>query len=146
MNVFQNTYDARLREWKDLRSNVASMSTDDACIAIDHWWQHAPLVTHHLHWSDSSNWPDPWTMLSENTYSTLTRAVGICYTLFMCGITDVKLVQATDQQCEDHVLVLVGKKPQYILNYWPGTVLSNKISDFTVLRELNIKHLNDSVR
>ena len=70
-------------------------------------------------------------MLSENTYCTLTRAVGICYTLLMSDIIDVTLAQATNNVGEDHNLVMVGHA-KYVLNYYPNTVVNNSLRDFTV--------------
>jgi hypothetical protein len=140
MNQFQNTYDARLRSWRDLRQSVAHQSLLDTCIQIDAWWQHVPLVKHHLHPLDSANWPDPWTLLSNNTYCLLSRALGICYTLAMDNITDFELVTATDVVAEEHYLVLVNdwaNKTKYVMNHWPHTVATNLLADFTVRQHLN---------
>ena len=131
MNPFQSSFHTRMCEWKQLRLLIRGYSLVDACVATDKWWQQAPLINHHLHWADSSSWPDPWTMLSENTYCTLTRAVGICYTLLMSDIIDVTLAQATNNVGEDHNLVMVGHA-KYVLNYYPNTVVNNSLRDFTV--------------
>lgn len=145
LNVFQSEYDVRLKEWKSLRLQIRGESLETVCVHVDSWWQRAPLINHHFHWSESDRWPDPWTILSENIYCTLTRAVGICYTLLMSDIIDVHLVQATDCQGNDCDLVVVGKK-QYILNYWPDTVLDNKISDFAIVRQISIESLRQNIR
>ena len=91
MNPFQNNYIARVQSWRELREYAATLSTEQACVEIDRWWQQAPWVTHHLHWQDKNNWPDPWTMLSENIYCRLTKSLGMCYTLFLCDILNVEL-------------------------------------------------------
>jgi hypothetical protein len=143
MNPFQDTYQNRLKSWRDLRSTTSKLPLDQACVQIDRWWQQAPLVNHHYHWNDIENWSEPWTMLSENEYCVLTRAIGMCYTLLMNGVDDIELVTATDSQCEEHYLVLVG---DYILNYWPNTVLTNKVSDFTTVRHLNMSLIKDKLQ
>jgi hypothetical protein len=145
MNVFQTDYDARLRDWKDLRLTIRQIPLDEVCVKVDDWWQQAPLVNHHLHWADSETWPDPWTLLSENMYCTLTRAIGMCYTLLMSDVYDIQLVQATDLQCEEHNLVLVGK-PKYVINYWPDTVLSTTLNDFTIIRTLSLEQLKQKIK
>ena len=145
MNVFQSSFEHRLREWRDLRNKTADLSILDSSILIDDWWQQAPYVKQHLHPNDQENWPDPWTLLSENTYCPLTRAIGICYTLFLCGIDDVELVVATDSTCEEHYLVLVDNA-KYILSYWPKTVISNKLTDFTVLRTIPIDSIQTKIK
>jgi hypothetical protein len=144
MNPFQSTYDNRLREWKNLRIISRGKSLPDLCVDIDKWWQQAPLINHHLHPQDTENWPDPWTLLSENIYCTLTRAVGICYTLLMTDIIDVQIVQAVDQQSEEHNLVIVGGA-KYVLNYYPRTVLSTNLDQFTITKQLSIGRLHQNI-
>jgi len=140
INVFQLNYDTRLRSWYELRTKIESLDTQTKCVEIDFWWQQAPLVNHHLHLLDSENWPGPWDLLVENTYCTVARAVGMCYTLLLTGEKDIKLVEATDNSGDDVVLVLVDNA-KYILSYWPNTVLSNTLNDFTIKRHIDIAHI-----
>jgi hypothetical protein len=145
MNVFQLNYDTRLRSWYELRSQIEGTLIQNKCVEIDEWWQKAPLVNHHLHILDTNTWPGPWDLLVENTYCTVARALGICYTLSLVGISDIKMVEATDKMGEDLVLVLVDNA-KYILNYWPDTVISNNSIDFTVKRNINITDLNKKLQ
>jgi hypothetical protein len=145
MNPFQSDYDYRLREWKNLRIISRGKAMRDLCVDIDRWWQQAPLVNHHLHPQDTGNWPDPWTILSDNIYCTLTRAIGICYTLLMTDIIDVHLVQAVDQQCEEHNLVIVGGA-KYILNYYPNSVLSTNLNEFKIKATLPLNTLQEHIK
>ena len=138
MNIFQSTYEARLQDWFQLRTSVTSLPIEQQCIIIDKWWQDAPLVTHHLHPQDIDNWPDPWELLSENTYCEVARALGMCYTLLLIGITDIELVLARNNTAEDVVLVLVDNA-KYIMNYWPDTVISNTLKDFKVVQQLDLQ-------
>lgn len=145
MNIFQSAYDCRLREWKSLRIIIRGQSLDQACVMVDQWWQAAPVVNYHLHWADTENWPDPWTILSENIYCPLTRAIGMCYTLLMSDISDVQLVQATDNQFEEHNLVIVGHA-KYVLNFWPNSVLSTNLNDFTIKRNLSLDTIKEKIK
>jgi hypothetical protein len=142
MNVFQLNYDARLRSWYELRSQIEDTLIQNKCVEIDEYWQRAPLVNHHLHILDVSSWPGPWDLLVENTYCTVARALGMCYTLLLTGVNDIELVEATDNNGEDVVLVLVDNA-KYILNYHPGTVLSNTLSEFIIKRTISINHLKN---
>lgn len=144
MNPFQYDYNHRLREWKNLRLLIRGQQLDNACIQVDKWWQQTPIINHHLHWADSESWPDPWTILSENIYCTLTRAIGMCYTLLLSDITQVKLIIAVDQNCEEHNLVVVGNA-KYIINYWPDSVLSTNLNDFNVTRELSLETIKKNI-
>ena len=144
MNVFQLHYDTRLKSWYDLRADIKDLDTKTKCVEVDKWWQKAPLVNHHLHLQDSMTWPGPWELLSENTYCTVARALGMCYTLLLIGIDDIQLVEATDIQGEDTVLVLVDSA-KYVLNYWPDTVLNNCSTDFTIKRKLDTNKLQEKL-
>lgn len=137
MNVFQLNYDIRLKNWYDLRANIMSLDIETKCIEVDRWWQQAPLVNHHLHFLDSTAWPGPWELLSENTYCTVARALGMCYTLLLIGVDDIQLVEATDSQGEDMVIVLVDRA-KYVLNYWPDSVLNNSSTEFTIKRHIDV--------
>lgn len=145
MNPFQSDYDHRLRDWKNLRLIIRGENLESACVHTDKWWQQAPLINHHLHPLDSESWPDPWTILSENTYCTLTRAVGICYTLLMSDFTSIELVQASDRECTDHNLVIVGSA-KYVLNYYPNSVLSTSLKDFTIQRVLSLDTIKQQIK
>ena len=138
MNIFQSSYEARLQDWFQLRQSVVNLPIEQQCITIDEWWQRAPLVTHHLHPLDIDSWPDPWELLSENTYCEVARALGMCYTLMLVGVKDIKLVLATNELAEDVVLVLVDNA-KYIMNYWPNTVISNSLKDFKVVNKLDLE-------
>jgi hypothetical protein len=144
INVFQQNYDTRLRSWYELRKKIESLDTETKCVEIDHWWQDAPLVNHHLHILDSNNWPGPWDLLVENTYCTVARALGMCYTLLLAGEKDIELVEATDKTGDDVVLVLVDNA-KYILSYWPDTVLSNSLTEFTIKRHVDISHIQSKL-
>ena len=140
MNVFQLNYDTRLSDWYKLRSTLEHSDTKTKCVEIDNWWQKAPLVNHHLHILDSENWPGPWDLLVENTYCTVARALGMCYTLLLTGVEDIVLVEATDMQGEDMVLVLVDRA-KYVLNYWPDTVVNNNSNDFSIKRHIDVSSI-----
>ena len=111
---------------------------------IDKWWQYAPLVNHYLHPTDLPTWPGPWELLVENTYCTLARGLGMCYTLLLMNITDIEFVLATDSQGNDTSLVLVDNA-KYLLNYWPGTVISNNLQDFKIVQQLDITIINKKI-
>ena len=145
MNIFQLPYETRLQNWYDLKQSLKDQPIETTCIEIDKWWQKAPLVNHHLHILDLDTWPGPWELLVENNYCTVARALGICYTLLLIGVENVQLVEATDACAEDVVLVLVDDA-KYILNYWPDTVISNNLKDFTIKRQIDISQIKQKIQ
>ena len=144
MNIFQSSYDNRLQSWYNLRNQIKHYDLSQQCVEIDKWWQQTPLLTHYLHPSDLPNWPGPWELLVENTYCTLARGLGMCYTLLLMNITDIEYVLAKDIDDNDTSLVLVDNA-KYLLNYWPSTVISNKLQDFKIVSKLDIKIINNKI-
>ncbi len=144
INVFQLNYDARLRSWYELRLKINELDIREKCFLIDEFWQQVPLVNYHLHVLDTKIWPDPWELLAENTYCTIAKALGMCYTLLLVGVNDIKMVEATDMHGEDVVLVLVDSA-KYVLNYWPNTVVNNCSKDFTIKRQVDISHIQQKL-
>jgi hypothetical protein len=144
MNTFQSSYDNRLQSWYNLRNQIKHYDLGQQCVEIDKWWQCAPLLTHYLHPSDLPNWPGPWELLVENTYCTLARGLGMCYTLLLMKITDIEYVLAKDIDDNDTSLVLVDNA-KYILNYWPDTVISNNLQDFKIVSKLDITTINNKI-
>ena len=144
INLFQLDYETRLLQWNQLRSTIQKLDTLQKCIEVDRFWQAAPLVNHYLYIDETASWPDPWQLLVENTYCTVARAVGMCYTLLLAGEKNIELVEATDKTGDDVVLVLVDNA-KYILSYWPDTVLSNTLNDFTIKRHVDISHIQSKL-
>lgn len=138
MNIFLIEYETRLQSWHDLKENVRNSELKTKCIKIDEWWQHAPTVNHYLHLKDTKNWPDPWELLVENLYCNVAKALGMCYTLYMTGEENFRMVTASDRIGNDVVLILVND--EYILNYWPNTVETNMLTDFDIKSEISIQN------
>jgi hypothetical protein len=137
INVFQLNYDARLISWCDLRKSIENADVATKCVEIDKWWQHAPLVSHYLHPNDKQSWPNPWEMLVDNQYCSITRGLGMIYTLLLSGIDDVDFCMAIDDNSEEVAIVVVDSA-KYVLNYWPNSVLSNNLQDFKVVQKIDI--------
>ena len=137
MNTFQLNYEARLKKWHDLRTQLEQSDIEEKCIEIDKFWQQCPIASHYLHPIDIQDWPGPWELIFDNNFCVYSRALGMIYTLLLLGVDTIDLVEAKDDNNEDVVLVLVDNA-KYILNYWPDTVVNNCLTDFKVSRYLDI--------
>lgn len=144
MNIFQLPYHQILKHWYDLRLEASNLDLQSQCILIDKFWQNCPIQNHYLHPDFINDWPNPWELVLDNHYCIYARALGMVYTLLMLGINDIDFVVAKNENSEDVVLVIVKNK--YILNYWPNTVETNKLSDFTLLRFISINSLRNKIR
>ena len=144
INVFQLNYEARLKGWYDLRKSLENNDIETICLAIDKWWQYAPLLNHHLHPDDIDNWPGPWELLVENNYCQIARGLGMVYTLQLVGIKGVDFSMAIDDNSEECALVMVDNA-KYILNYYPNTVISNSLKDFKLGNPVNMDKINKKI-
>jgi len=140
-NVFQLNYEARLKSWYDLRKSLEDSDIKTSCLAIDNWWQKAPLVNHHLHPNDIDNWLGPWDLLVENNYCQISRGLGMVYTLQLVGIKDIDFCLAIDDNNEECALVMVDSA-KYICNYYPNTVISNSLNDFKLASHIDMTKIN----
>jgi hypothetical protein len=140
-NVFQLNYEARLKSWYDLRKSLEDSDIKTSCLAIDNWWQKAPLVNHYLHPNDIDNWPGPWDLLVENNYCQIARGLGMVYTLQLVGIKDIDFCLAIDDNSEECALVMVDRAI-YVMNYYPNTVISNSLKDFKVASHMDMTKIN----
>jgi len=143
MNVFSQDYYSLLKSWYDLKENLSNQNLKTICVEVDKFWQQCPLVNYYLHPDFIQDWPDPWQLLNDNSYCSYARALGMIYTLWFLNIKTIELVEASDSDNNQVVLVLVDEK--YILNYWPNTVTQNQISDFVIRKTLNVTFLHDKI-
>lgn len=144
MNVFQNTYEARLKSWYELRKKLESADIQTKCVEVDNFWQSAPLVNHYLHPSDVENWPGPWDLVSDNIFCEIARGLGMVYTLFLLGVDDVDFCLALNDNNEDVAIVLVDNA-KYVMNYWPDMVLNIKSTDFKIKQKIDIQKIKQKI-
>jgi hypothetical protein len=144
MNVFQLNYEHRLKSWYDLRTKIENLDIQTVCIQTDQWWQQAPLVNHYLHPIDLPKWPNPWELLVENTYCTLARGLGMCYTLLLLDIDNIEYKLGKDDRDEDVAIVLVDNA-KYTMNYWPNSVLSTNLTEFKLSETIDISKIKNKL-
>lgn len=112
----------RLREWKQFRQTIGRQDIDTACKSVSHLWSYAPYVTYYLD-PDKSNstspWPDPWTLLYENYYCDLAKALGMLYTLYLSDHRpeDIEILICTDSSDGQKYNLVRLAKGKYILNF-----------------------------
>jgi len=143
-NIFLLDYDARLRAWSNLRQSLVNLEKARQYIETDYFWQSVPLTNHYLHTDFISEWPNPWQLIHDNTFCYYARALGMIYTLLLLGNKNIDLVDAKDDNNNEVVLVLV-EDAKYVLNYWPGTVVNNHITDFVITRQHDLTPLYSKI-
>lgn len=143
-NIFLFDYETRLKSWFDLRNTITNQPLETQCIEVDRYWQQVPIQNHYLHIDFIKDWPDPWTLINDNTFCPYARALGMFYTLLLLGNKSLDLIEAIDDNSNEVVLLSVDNA-KYLLNYWPDTVLNNRLEDFKTSRYLDISPLYSKI-
>ncbi len=143
-NIFQLDYKIRFQAWYDLRNQLKTADIKTICCEVDKFWQHAPLINHYLHPIDIPKWPNPWELLVENTYCTIARGLGMCYTLMLLDIDNIEYKLGKNDMGEDVAIVIVDNA-NYTLNYWPDSVISTSLLDFNFTSSIDIIQIKNKL-
>ena len=127
-NFWNLRINERLFEWKDFRHNIDSLPLERALVEVNNLWSSAPFVTYYLNSDAPETWPDPWTLLAENYYCDLAKALGILYTIYFTSHKSNNMSLCVYYNYKDKVrsnLVSIDHG-KYILNYWPCEIVNTK--------------------
>ena len=118
----------RLSEWKDFRHKISDLPLAQALAETNQLWSTAPYVTYYLDPSEPNTWPDPWTLLAENYYCDVAKALGILYTIYFSSHkqVDMQLRLYYDYKDKDRYNVVWLEDGKYILNYWPYEIVNTE--------------------
>jgi|TARA_B110000238_G_scaffold198241_1_gene242456 hypothetical protein len=123
--MWQSHSEKRLVAWADLRNSCKeNPSLDEVITTIHDWWQQAPMVLHYLHCDLVDDWPDPWDLIAENTYCSLAKCLGMCYTIRMLGRQDVDDVCILEIDNNDYIVQI--NNGLYCLNWNIDKVVNMK--------------------
>jgi hypothetical protein len=123
--MWQGHSEKRLVAWADLRNSCKeNPSLDEVITTIHDWWQQAPMVLHYLHCDLVDDWPDPWDLIAENTYCSLAKCLGMCYTIRMLGRQDVDDVCILEIDNNDYIVQI--NNGLYCLNWNIDKVVNMK--------------------
>lgn len=71
----------RLSRWREFRKSLDNLPLDTALEAVVDFWQGCPFNPYYLDWDKPEQWPDPWTLIEENYYCDIAKALGMLYTI-----------------------------------------------------------------
>jgi len=123
--MWQSHSEKRLVAWADLRNSCKENPNLDEVITIIHnWWQQAPMVLRYLHCDLVDDWPDPWDLIAENTYCSLAKCLGMCYTIRMLARQDIDNVCILEIDNNDYIVQV--NNGLYCLNWNVDKVVNMK--------------------
>ncbi len=124
----------RLHDWKEFRANIGTVDVHQAIVDTVHLWSYAPFVNYYLPSDDPTQWPDPWTLLYENYYCDLAKALGMLYTLYLSShykknINELEIRVFKDSDTKEIFNTVWVDQGKYILNFSYDTVVNKTLFD-----------------
>jgi hypothetical protein len=134
--------------WKEFRKEIGQLSLDSAVSEVANMWGGAPYINYYVNPNNPKEWPDPWTMLAENYYCDLAKALGILYTIYFSehknAHPEIRIYY--DYKTKERHNVVWLKNGKYILNWWPYEIVNTsdieKETDVKLLHRYKEKDLN----
>lgn len=132
--MWPNRYEDLLISWYNLREQNTNNDLEDCLLAVNNWWQMAPISLHYLHWDTVENWPDPWDLLADGIFCDLAKSLGISYTLMIMNRTDINDISVLETAEGDNLVQV--NQGKYILNWAPNEILNINSDKFKITRSM----------
>jgi len=127
--MFKLPTEERLAEWRRFRSDLDSKPLEKALELTAILWSRAPFSPYYLDLKDHENWPDPWTLISDNYYCDIAKCLAIIYTI---ALTDhhrdlsIEMRIYQDHSTRHQYNLAWIDQGKYILNMTDGEILNSK--------------------
>ena len=126
--MWQSHPERRLIAWANLRNDCKDNPNLESVITkIHNWWQQAPMVLRYLHTDLIDEWPDPWELITENTYCNLAKCLGMCYTIRMLDRQDIHNLCISEVNDNDYIVQV--NNGLYTMNWNVDSVVNMTLED-----------------
>ena len=126
--MWQSHPERRLIAWANLRNACKDNPNLESVITNIHdWWQQAPMVLRYLHTDLIDEWPDPWELIAENTYCSLAKCLGMCYTVRMLDRQDIHNLCISEVNSNDYIVQV--NNGLYTMNWNVDSVVNMTLED-----------------
>jgi hypothetical protein len=130
--MFQLRPEDRLRSWREFRSSIDLLPVEEALLQTAELWSTAPFIPYNLDADHPETWPDPWTLILENSYCDVAKCLGIVYTMSLTAHKlAVEFRQYEDSKRYQYNLAWF-EQGKYILNMTDREVLNKTQFDKTL--------------
>ena len=107
----------RLARWRDFREKLNSLPLDRALEQVQTFWAKAPFTPYYLDIEKPETWPDPWTLIYENYYCDVAKALGMLYTIaFTDHKPTIELCVYYDPKTRYNYNLVLINQGKYVLN------------------------------
>jgi hypothetical protein len=128
----------RLTQWKDFRHQIGQLPFETALSECNKLWSSVPYVGYYLDPSNPQSWPDPWTMLAENYWCDVAKALGIVYTDYFSQhqSRSMELKIYYDYHDKSRYNLSCFEQGKYILNFYPYEIVNTELVEQKNLKSL----------
>lgn len=128
--IWKLSTDERLRKWKQFRNSLGDHDLPTALAMVDEFWRSVPFSPYYLDPTRPEDWPDPWTMITENYYCDVAKALGMLYTVALSSHktnSSMRIYHSRDQ----HKLYNLAwfEDGKYVLNMTDDGVVNKSYTD-----------------
>lgn len=115
--MFKLTETERVHNWHLFRKSLDNLPLNIALSKVVQYWDHCPFSPYYLDVEDVANWPNPWTLIAENWYCDVAKALAMLYTIkYTKHNPDVELRIYHDESSHYDYNVAWIENGTYILN------------------------------
>jgi hypothetical protein len=126
----------RIAHWRDFRKTLDLLPLDSALTETAKFWQACPFVPYYLAVDSATNWPDPWTLICNNTYCDVAKCLGIVYTILLTThrtALDIEVRQYQDTTTGYEYNLAWINQGKYVLNLIDGEIVNSKQFNKTLI-------------
>lgn len=125
--MFKNEPGERLTRWREFRKTLNSLPFEKAVERVGEFWATCPYCPYYLDADLPDTWPNPWTLIEENWYCDLAKALGILYTIkFTTHDPEVEIRVYVDPETKYTYNLVWVEQGKYILNMINGQVVNKE--------------------
>ena len=133
--MFKLSASERLSHWLEFRKKLDNLPLIEALEATVQMWRGCPFSPYYLDPDRPESWPDPWTLVEENYYCDLAKALGILYTIkFTKHDPDVEIRIYYDTETKYNYNLVFINQGKYVLNLIEHQVVNNTLPEHLKLK------------
>jgi hypothetical protein len=130
----------RLKFWRQFRDKINEVEFEGALFQTEQLWNKAPFTPFYLDIEHPEDWPDPWTLVVENYYCDIAKALGIIYTIALSNHgkdVPIEFRMYYDKMTHAEYNLAVFDQGKYVVNFRTGEIVNIDTLDAA----LQLKHV-----
>lgn len=141
--MFKLAATERLSRWREFRKSLDTLTLEQAVKATVDFWHGCPFSPYYLDPAKPEEWPNPWTLIEENYYCDIAKALGMLYTIkFTAHNPSVELRMYVDPETRYSYNLVWIDDGKYVINLIEGEVVNKQLADNLTLKVKYADELN----